>query len=155
MSTDKPTLAEATKDDAKLSDNVRLVLIGPDGVVKKDITLHNTTTTVLKTTTADQLLASPTLLKPTHGAVGTGTPSGTALGVELGARTVFATKTRAALVVTMTWTVPAGTSTGALIEAGTFDQLALGGGMYTSATFAVINKGASDTLAVTWTITVA
>ena len=149
-----------TKDAATIleemgaSVNVCVQLFDKDGNLKEEAIVHNTTTTYLKNSAADQLLASPTLNKPTHGAVGTGTPSGTALGTELGARTVLATKTRSTNVVTMTWTVPAGTSTGALTESGIFDQLALGGNMFVSATFSVINKGASDTLAVTWTITV-
>lgn len=155
MSKTQMTLAEATRALVEITDNVELVLRGPDGRIKARRTLHNTTTTYLKQSTADQLLAAPTLNKPTHGAVGTGTPSGTALGAELGARTVLATKTRSGAIITMTWTVPAGTSTGALTEAGIFDQLAAGGNMFVSNTFAVINKGASDTLAVTWTVTVA
>lgn len=142
-------------DDAVgLKGHVTLVLTGPNGVIK-EVRKANTVTTNGKACVADQLLAAPTLVKPGWGAVGTGTPAANALGAELGARTAFSSKTRSGAVVTMAWTVPAGTSTGALTEAGTADQLALGGNFITTASYSVINKGASDTLTVTWTLTVA
>lgn len=46
-----------------------------------------------------------------------------------------------------------GISTGALVEAGIFNA-ATGGTMLCRTTFPVINKGANDTLAITWVITV-
>jgi hypothetical protein len=86
-------------------------------------------------------------------AIGTGTPSGTALGVELD-RNANTSKTRSGAVVTIVADWAAGDGTGALTEAGTFDAGAAGN-MWMSASFAVINKGASDTLQITWTLTFA
>lgn len=52
-----------------------------------------------------------------------------------------------------TQTVGAGSGTGALTEAGIFD-LAAAGTMLSRVTYPVINKGASDTIAITWTIVI-
>ena len=97
-------------------------------------------------------LAAPSLNKPTHMAVGTGSPGGTALGTEID-RNALATKTRSTNVLTFTATWAAGDATGALTEAGLFDAASTGN-MWLSASFAAKNKGASDTLSATWTLTV-
>lgn len=131
---------------------VRMVLRGPDGAIK-ETRAANTVTTAGKNGIADQILLSPTLNKPTHMAIGTGTPSGTALGTELD-RNALTSKTRSNAVVTMVGDWAAGDGTGAITECGTFDA-ASAGNMWMSATFSVINKGASDTLSVSWTLTIA
>lgn len=51
-------------------------------------------------------------------------------------------------------TFPAGTATDALTEAGIFNA-ASGGTMLCRTVFSVINKGASDSMTITWTITIA
>lgn len=122
------------------------------GNVKEVRTIYNTVTTAGKNGIADQILASPTLGKPTHMAVGTGTPSGTALGTELD-RNALTSKTRSGAVVTMVGDWAAGDATGAITEAGVFDASS-GGNMWLSSSFSVINKGASDTLQITWTLTI-
>lgn len=50
-------------------------------------------------------------------------------------------------------TIPAGSATGTLQEAGIFD-LSSAGTMLSRVTYPVINKGPSDTIAITWTITI-
>jgi hypothetical protein len=50
-------------------------------------------------------------------------------------------------------TILPGDATGALVEAGIFNQAAAGT-MLSRVTFPVINKSAADTVAITWTITV-
>jgi hypothetical protein len=84
-------------------------------------------------------------------AVGTGSPSATALGTELD-RNALTSKTRSNAVITMVGDWVAGDGTGALTEAGIFDA-ATAGNMWTSASFSVINKGANDTLQISWTLT--
>lgn len=124
------------------------------GNIKQVEHYYNTVTTSGKNGTADQLLLTPSLAKPTHMAVGTGTPAANALGVELD-RNAFTTKTRAANnVVTSVGDWAAGDATGAITEAGWFDAAAAGN-MWLSASFAVINKGALDTLNISWTYTIA
>jgi hypothetical protein len=131
--------------------NVKIELIRDGKVVEEREA--NTVTTAGKAGIADQILASPTLGKPTHMAVGTGTPSGTALGTE-NDRNALTSKTRSGAVVTMVGDWAAGDATAALTEAGIFDASSAGN-MWTSVTFSVVNKGALDTLKITWTLTIA
>ncbi len=98
-----------------------------------------------------QIIAAPSLGTPTHMAIGTGTPSGTALGAEID-RNALTSKTVLANVVTMVGDWAAGDGTGAITEAGTFDAGA-SGNMWMSASFSVINKGAADSLSISWTLT--
>ncbi len=135
-----------------IKENVHIVLRGPDGAVKEE-RIANTVTTAGKNGAADQVLASPTLGKPTHMGIGTGTPTGTALGTELN-RNALTTKTRSGAVVTMVGDWAAGNGTGAITEAGIFDAASTGN-MWVSASFSVINKAAGDTLQITWTLTFA
>jgi hypothetical protein len=141
------------KDRMVIDANCHIVLRGSDGRIKEERTIHNTVTTAGKNGAADQALASPTLNKPTHMAVGTGSPSATALGTELD-RNALTSKTRSNAIITMVGDWAAGDGTGALTEAGIFDA-ATAGNMWTSASFSVINKGANDTLQITWTLTYA
>jgi hypothetical protein len=139
------------KANTTVKDNVHIVLRGPDGTIKHEST-HNTVTTQGKYGVADNLLAAPTLGKPTHMAVGTGAPAADALGAELD-RNILTSKLRTGAVVTMVGDWVAGDGTGALTEAGVFDD-PVAGHMWVSASFAIINKGALDTLQITWTLTV-
>lgn len=112
---------------------------------------YNTVTTAGKNAAMDRLLASPTLGVPTHMGVGTGSPSGTALGTELD-RNALTSKTRSGAVVTMQGDWAAGDGTGAITEAGVFDAASTGN-MHLSTSFSVINKAAADTLSIVWTWT--
>lgn len=127
-------------------------LYSPEGDLLQAEYVFNTVTSAGKNGVADQILATPTLGKPTHMAVGTGTPTATALGTELD-RNAFTSKTRSSNVVTMVGDWAAGDATGALTESGTFDA-ASAGNMWMSTSYSVINKGASDTLNTSWTLTV-
>lgn len=138
-------------DSVKVKGFVVLELRGPNGALKERRTA-NTVTTAGKNGIADQILASPSLNKPTHGAIGTGTPGGTALGSELD-RNAFTSKTRSGAVVTMVTDWAAGDGTGAITEAGLFDAASVGN-MWCSASFSVVNKAAADTLKITWTLTI-
>jgi len=130
----------------------RGVLTGPDGVVKQQVHVYNTVTTAGLAGIADQLLASPSLNKPTHMAVGTGTGGTTSLTTELD-RNALTSKTRATATVTMVGDWAAGDGTGALTEAGVFDA-ASAGNMWLYTTFSVVNKGASDTFSIDWDLTI-
>lgn len=141
------------KETTKLKDNVHIVLRGPDGKIKHEST-HNTVTTAGKNGVADQILASPTLAKPGWMAIGTGSPAATLLGAEID-RNALTSKLRSGAVVTMVGDWAAGDGTGAITEAGIFDVVTANTvNMWVSASFSVINKGALDTLQITWTLTV-
>jgi len=125
-----------------------------DGKVKHE-SVHNLVTTAGLAGAADQILAAPTLNKPTHMAIGTGTPAATLLGAEID-RNALTSKTRLGSVVTMVADWAAGDGTGAITEAGVFDiATANTVNMWMSASFAVVNKLAADTLQITWTLTFA
>ena len=142
------------KDGVAIKDNVKIVLTGPDGKVKHS-SFHNTVTTAGKQGAADQILAAPTLSKPTHMAIGTGSPAATLLGTELD-RNALTSKLRSGAVVTMVADWAAGDGTGAITEAGLFDiATANTANMWASASFSVVNKAAADTLQITWTLTFA
>lgn len=136
-----------------IKENVKIVLRGPDGKIKDTREIQNTVTTAGKNGAADQILASPSLGKPTHMATGTGSPGATALGTELD-RNALTSKTRSGAVVTMVGDWAAGDGTGAITEAGLFDAASTGN-MWCSQSFSVINKAAGDTLQITWTLTFA
>jgi len=141
------------EEQGAMRGNVHLVLRGADGRVKHD-SVHNTVTTAGKNGTADQILASPTLGKPTHMAIGTGSPAATLLGAELD-RNALTTKTRSGAVVTMVGDWAAGDGTGTITEAGIFDVVTPNTvNMWCSASFGAITKAAGDTLQITWTLTV-
>lgn len=91
-----------------------------------------------------------------HIAVGTGSTavasSQTALTTELSRVAATYAHTVATKVFTMTATFAAGVATGAITEAGVFNA-ASAGTMLDRVLFSVINKGADDTLTVTFTFT--
>lgn len=140
------------KDQLDIVSNMHIVLRDENGNIKDERHIHNTVTTAGKNGIADQILASPSLSKIGWMAIGTGTPSGTALGTELD-RNAFTSKTRSGAVVTVIGDWAAGDGTGAITEAGTFDASSTGN-MWMSASFSVINKAAGDTLSITWTLTI-
>jgi hypothetical protein len=131
--------------------HVDIKLLGPDGAVK-ETRVCNAVTTAGKNGIADQILAAPTLGKPTHMAIGTGTGGTTALAAELD-RNALTSKTRSGAVVTMVGDWAAGDGTGALTEAGVLTASS-GGDLWLYTTFSVINKGAADALQITWTLTI-
>jgi hypothetical protein len=91
-----------------------------------------------------------------HMAIGTGSTaaaaSQTALGSE-SARTGLTSTTVSGADIVYVDTFAAGTGTGAITEAGIFNANS-GGTMLCRTVFSVVNKGASDAMTITWTVTV-
>lgn len=137
--------------------NVKFELFDENGNLKSVQEVHSAVTTAGKNGIADQVLASPSLAKPTHMELGTGTGGTTTLNAYVsGSRQALTSKTRANAVVTMVGNFAAGVGTGTLTEAGIFDSATQNAGnMWVYATFTAIPKGASDTLQITWTLTIA
>jgi len=136
-------------------------LYGPDGALKDRRDVENTVTTLGHKMAADQWLAAPSVVTPGWMEVGTGTGQGagdsTLATYIAGSRTALDSKTRGAnAIVTMACTFAAGTGTGAITEAGVFNVVTENTtDMILVASFAAINKGADDSLVVTWTATTA
>jgi hypothetical protein len=91
-----------------------------------------------------------------HMAIGSGTTAAavgdTTLQTEL-ARVALASSTATTNVVTYTATFGVGVGTGAVTEAGILNASSAGA-LLCRVVFAVVNKGANDTIAITWTVTV-
>jgi|TARA_B110000263_G_C15275526_1_gene495682 hypothetical protein len=95
----------------------------------------------------------------THMGVGTNSTAAvvgdTALGTQLSTRSGLTTSggTVAGAVITYACTYAAGSHTGAITEAGVFNASS-SGTMLCRTVFAVINKGAADTMTVSWAVTI-
>lgn len=91
-----------------------------------------------------------------HMGVGTGSTAAaagdTALGSEVD-RNALASTTVSGANISYVATFAAGDGTGALTEAGLFNASS-SGTMLCRTVFAVVNKGASDSMTITWTVTV-
>ena len=91
-----------------------------------------------------------------HMAIGSGSTAAaagnSALGSELGRVALTSTAVSGA-VVTYTATFAAGTGTGAVTEAGILNASS-SGTLLCRTVFSVVNKGASDSMTITWTVTV-
>ena len=129
-----------------------------NGELVRDI--DNLVVTAGKTFVASSMLKttsnSPAAM--THMGVGTSTqdPAGTdtALISQVGSRKAFTTTAASsAAVVTYICAFAAGEGTGALTEAGIFNASS-SGTMLCRTEFSVVNKGASDSMTITWTVTV-
>lgn len=142
-------------DQIQLRGEMRLVLRDKRGRIKARRHVKNLVTTVGKNSIMDNILASPTLGKPTHMEVGTSSTAeavgDTTITGGFG-RVALTSKTRSTNVVTMVGNWSAGASTGSLREAGVWDA-STSGTLWARATYALITKGASDTLQITWTWT--
>ena len=90
-----------------------------------------------------------------HMAIGTGSTAAaagdTALGSE-SARTALTSTAVSGAVVTYADTFAAGVGTGAITEAAILNASS-GGTMLCRTVFSVVNKGASDSMTITWTVT--
>lgn len=124
----------------------------------EQITVPNLVVTVGKEFIAASMLKttsnSPAAM--THMGIGTGTTAAaagdTALGTPAGARQTISGSVTGA-VVTYTATFAAGVGTGAITEAGIFNA-STGGTMLCRTVFSAVNKGANDSIAITWNVTV-
>ena len=140
------------QDTINLDVNVFIELRDSAGKLKTQRKIHNTVTTVGKNHVADQLSSSPGEAVMSHMAIGTGTPGATALGSELD-RNALTSRTDSGAVVTYVGDWAAADGTGAITEAGIFNAAAVGT-MLCSASFAVVNKLTSDTMSISWALTI-
>lgn len=143
------------QDSIKMTGNLKLVLTGPDGQVKQEEEIKNLVVTVGKNFIASRM-KDATATAMSHMAIGTGTVAAavgdTTLGTEQG-RVALTSTTVTTNNVAYVATFPAGTGTGAITEAGILNA-ASAGTLLCRTVFSVINKGAADTLGITWTVTV-
>jgi hypothetical protein len=144
----------------KVTGKLTIDLFDETGALKSSNTVDNLVVTAgLGFITGRMISTSPTVMS--HMAVGTSstTPvrADTALGAEVG-RVALTSATQGTVTYTndsviYVGTFGAGVGTGALTEAGILNNSS-GGTLLCHTTFAVVNKASTDTMAITWTVTV-
>lgn len=145
------------QDTIKMTGRLNIVLTDADGNVKDQREVDNLVVTVGKSYVASRM-KDATATAMSHMSVGTTSTApavgDTALGAEIASsRTALTSTTVTTNSVAYVCTFGTGVGTGAIVEAGIFNA-ASAGTMLCRTTFSVINKGASDTLTITWTVTV-
>ena len=141
-------------DTIKVTGELKLTLTKPDG------NTHETVVPNIVVTDGKEYIASrmkdATATAMSHMAIGTGTTAAAAgdstLGTEAG-RVALTSTTVTSNAVAYVATFGAGTGTGAITEAGILNASS-SGDLLCRTVFSVINKGAADTLGITWTVTV-
>ena len=145
------------KDDLKISGELAIIVTDKSGHIKQSMKVPNLVVTTGKQYIASRMAGTATAVM-SHMAIGSGTASAnannTALGNELGrAGSPLFSFQASGNIITATATFVEGVGTGAISEAGIFNASS-GGTMLCRTVFPVVNKQASDTIAITWTITI-
>ena len=142
-------------DEITVTGKLNVILVDQMGIVKEEHEFDNLVVTAGKGYIASRM-KDATATAMSHMAIGTGTTaaaaSQTALVTEANRQALTSTSVSGA-AVTYSATFGAGNGTGAITEAGLFNASS-GGTMLCRTVFSVINKGAADTLTVSWTVTV-
>ena len=141
-------------DTIKVTGELKITVTKPDGNV------HETVVPNIVVTDGKEYIASrmkdATATAMSHMAIGTGTTAAAAgdaaLETEAG-RVALTSTTVTSNAVAYVATFAAGTGTGAITEAGILNASS-SGTLLCRTVFSVINKGAADTLGITWTVTV-
>jgi hypothetical protein len=143
------------QDSIKVTGELKITVTNPNGNVTQETVIPNLVVTSGKDYIAERMKDATTTAM-SHMAIGTGSTAAaagdTTLGTEAGRVTLTST-TVTANAVAYVATFGAGTGTGAITEAGLFNASS-SGDMLCRTVFSVINKGAADTLGITWTVTV-
>jgi hypothetical protein len=141
-------------DKIGIKGDVYIRLLDKHGVIKEERKVNNLVVTTGKEWAASQIDDDNNDTKMSHMAIGTGGTSpvvgDTTLETEI-ARVGLGSTTRALAVTTFNATFSPGTGTGAITEAGVFNDVSAGA-MLSRVTFPVINKQADDTLVIDWDI---
>jgi hypothetical protein len=144
-------------DSIKITGDVKIDIIGADGVVKDSREIKNLVVTTGKNYIASRM-KDATATAMTHMELGTGTTAAAVGDTTLqtaisGSRVTLTSTTVTTNAIAYVASFPAGTGTGAVTEAGVFNA-ASAGTMLCRTVFSVVNKGANDAMSITWTITV-
>jgi chloramphenicol 3-O-phosphotransferase len=145
------------QDSIKMTGELRITVTNPEGNVKQEVVVPNLVVTAGKGYIASRM-KDTTATAMSHMEIGTGTTAAAVGDTTLesavsGSRVSLTSTTVTANAVAYVATFPAGTGTGAITEAGIFNASS-SGTMLCRTVFSVINKGAADTLGITWTVTV-
>ena len=149
------------EETLKATGKLTIVLYDKNGVVKETRECDNLVVTVGKAYVTSRMIGASAAVME-YMEVGTSTTAAAAgqtalVAVVASSRTALtssaqATSSTANDSVTYVATFAAGTGTGALTEAGIFNA-SPGGTLLCRTVFSVVNKGASDAMTITWTVT--
>jgi hypothetical protein len=144
------------QENLKASGELTITVFDRNGNLKEAKKVPNLVVTVGKNYIASRMVGTAsTVMNGMAIGTGTGTPiaGDTTLGTEAG-RVALSAFTASTNTVTATATFAAGIATGAITEAGIFNNSTSGGTMLCRTTFPVVNKAAGDSIAITWVVTV-
>lgn len=134
---------------------LKIVVRGADGAVKQQHEVKNLVVNAGLAYIASRM-KDTTLGAMSHMAIGSGTTAAaganTGLGTELG-RVALTSTAVTSNAVAYVATFAAGTGTGAVTEAGLFND-GTAGTMLCRTVFAVVNKEATDSMSISWTVTI-
>lgn len=143
------------EDFLKATGELEITLKDEFGNVKQTAKVPNLVVTVGKTFIASRIVGTSASTM-SHMAIGTSSTApaaaDTTLGTEAG-RVTLTSATSANNVVSYSANFGAGVGTGAIVEAGILNA-GTAGTLLCRTTFAVINKGANDTLTINWNVTI-
>ena len=143
------------QDSIKMTGELKITVTNPEGNVTHETVVPNLVVTDGKEYIASRM-KDATATAMSHMAIGTGTTAAAAGDTALGSQAGIVALTSTTVTnnsVAYVATFGAGTGTGAITEAGIFNASS-SGDMLCRTVFSVINKGAADTLGITWTVTV-
>lgn len=144
------------KDNVDAKGQLQIVLRGADGIVKYEETVRNLVVTSGKNWIAARMYDTSIPSQMGYMAIGEGTTAAsvgqTAL-VSEAARVAVTSVTVTNNEVQYFATFGTGVGTGAITEAGILNA-STSGTMLARTVFSVVNKGADDTLSITWTVTI-
>lgn len=144
-----------TNEMIKAAGRLNIQIIGQDGMIKDEQTVDNLVVGVGLDFIASRMRDASSAVM-SHMAIGSGNSpaasGNTALGTELG-RVALTSTTVTSNAVAFVATFGAGVGTGAVTEAGLFNA-STAGTMLCRTVFSVVNKEATDTMAITWTVTI-
>lgn len=142
-------------ENLKATGKLKIELFDSSGALKASELIDNLVVTSGLSYIASRM-KDATATAMTHMAIGAGTTAAalgdTALGSELG-RVALTSTTVTTNSIAYVATFGAGVGTGAVTEAGILNAVSAGT-LLCRTVFSVVNKTSSDTLAITWTVTV-
>lgn len=142
-------------DKLKLSGDVKIELIDQNGHIKETREIKNLVVSTGLTFICSRMADTSSNVM-SHMALGSGTTAAAANQTDLvsilGSREALDSTSASSNTITYIASFSAGTSTGAVTEAGLFNASS-GGTMLCRTVFSVVNKGAQDILNITWVIT--
>lgn len=145
------------QDNLKVRGDLNIKLFGADGQLTQDVDHTNLVVTAGLTFILSRM-ANTSKGVMTHMGLGTSSTAAAANQTDLvaltGSRVALDSTTPSTTTITFVATFGAGVSTGAITEAGIFNNATGGAGdMLCRTVFPVVNKQSGDTMVITWTIT--